>query len=254
MARSGALASEALRAAKEVARELAADGADAVVLMGSWVRGDAYPESDIDVDAIGRGPRYRLSRRGRFLVAVSWRTSAAWRRAFRDPASVGGAIPGWRGARVLHDPRGVARALKEQAARWTWDALGGRADAWVAEEITGYAEEVHKLVGNLALRRPSVAAVQRSILALRMAPLLAVRHRILYETENRLWDLVAARMGSRWRRSQVAALGIGGESLSRSCRAALALYALAAADVASLLDRRQRHVVAHACALAGRPL
>jgi len=112
VARSGALASEALRAAKEVARELAADGADAVVLMGSWVRGDAYPESDIDVDAIGRGLRYRLSRRGRFLVAVSWRTSAAWRRAFRDPASVGGAIPGWRGARVLHDPRGVARALK----------------------------------------------------------------------------------------------------------------------------------------------
>ncbi|MEK6850985.1 MAG: nucleotidyltransferase domain-containing protein, partial [Candidatus Thermoplasmatota archaeon] len=142
----------ALQTAKGIARDLAAEGAEAVVLMGSWVRGDAHRESDLDVDAIGQGPFYRLERRGPFLVAVSWRTAAAWRRTFRDPASVGGAILGWRCARILHDPRGVARALKDDARGWTWASLGDRADAWVAEELAGYAEEVHKLVANLALR------------------------------------------------------------------------------------------------------
>lgn len=233
-----------------MARELATRGAEAVVLMGSWVRGDAHRESDLDVHAIGRGPLYRLERRGEFLVAVSWRTAASWRRAFRDPAAVGGAVPGWRRARILHDPRGVARRLKEEARRWTWARLGRRADAWAAEELTGYAEEVHRLVGSLALRRPWAAAVQRSVLALRMAPILAVRRRILYETENRLWDLVAAKMGPRWRRAQAAALGVGGEPLEEGCRAALELFAMAARDLGPLLDRRQKAVVARACEVA----
>jgi len=244
----------ALHTAKAVARELAAEGAEAVVLMGSWVRGDAHRESDLDVNAIGRGTFYRLERRGPFLVSTSWRTAAAWRKTFRDPASVGGAIPGWRRARILYDPRGVARALKDAARQWTWAILGDRADAWVAEEITGYAEEAHRLVGNLATRRPWAAAVQRSVLALRMAPILAVRHRILYETENRLWDLVAAKMGTRWRRAQGAALGVGGESLRVGCVAALELFVLAARDVKPLLDHRQTAVVAHACDVAGHAL
>jgi hypothetical protein len=233
---------------------LAAEDAEAVVLMGSWVRGDANRESDLDVNAIGRGTFYRLDRRGSFLVSTSWRTAAAWRRTFRHPVSVGGAIPGWRRARILHDPRGVARALKDDARRWTWAILGGRADAWVAEELTGYAEEVHKLVANLALRRWWAAAVQRSVLALRMAPILAVRHRILYETENRLWDLVAVKMGPRWRGTQSAALGVGGESLREGCEAALELFVLAARDVKPLLDHRQMTVVAHACRLAGHAM
>jgi hypothetical protein len=244
----------ALQTAKGIARELAAEGAEAVILMGSWVRGDAHRESDLDMDAIGRGPFYRLERRGPFLVAVSWRTAAAGRGAFRDPAAGGGAVPGWRCARILHDPRGVARALKDDARRWRWASVGSRADAWVAEEFTGYAEEVHKLFANLALRRPWAAAVQRSVLALRMAPILAVRHHILYETENRLWDLVAAKMGPRWRRAQAAAFGVGGESLREGCAAALELFVLAARDVKPLLDHRQMAVVAHACELAGHSM
>ena len=249
-----AVRAAALRTASEVAGELASKGAQAVVLMGSWVRGDAHRESDLDVDAIGRGPYYRLHRRGDFLVAVSWRTAASWRRAFRDPGSAGGAVPGWRRADILLDSNGIARSLQDEARLWTWDLLGNRADRWVAEELTGYAEEVHKLVANRALRRSWAAAVQRSVLALRMAGLLSVRRRILYETENRLWGLVGARMGRRWRRAQSAALGTGGESLRESCDAALELYAMAAKDIEPVLDRRQRAVVAHACALAGHPL
>lgn len=75
--------------------------------------------------------------------------------------------------------------------------LGKSVERWVAEELTSYAEEVHKLVGNLQLKRKSAAAVQRSLLAIYMSPILAVHHRILYNTENQLWDLVSKRMGKK---------------------------------------------------------
>ncbi|HEV2745545.1 MAG TPA: hypothetical protein VGV91_20495 [Rubrobacter sp.] len=65
----------------------------------------------------------------------------------------------------------------------------------MAEEITSLAEEVHKLVAALRDGHRTVAAVQRSVLALRPAQVLGVHRRILYGSENRLWDLVADAMG-----------------------------------------------------------
>jgi hypothetical protein len=132
--------------------------------------------------------------------------------------------------------------------------LGKQADRWVAEEITGYAEEVHRLVGNLQLQRRSAAGVQRSVLAICMAKILGVHLRILYDTENRLWDLVSARMGAKWAQLQSDALGEGGQSFEETCMAALQLFVLAAQEVRNLLDQRQYQVVAHACEIAGQSL
>ncbi|MGH2584731.1 MAG: hypothetical protein ACRDJE_07430, partial [Dehalococcoidia bacterium] len=111
--------------------------------------------------------------------------------------------------------------------------------------------EVHKLVNSLAAGNRWMAAVQRSLLALRMAPILAVQHGLLYETENRLWDLIAERMGSEWRALQSAAFAENGEPLEESCTAALALYAHTVAETRHLLTTEQKAVVAHACRLAG---
>ncbi len=44
--------------------------------------------------------------------------------------------------------------------------------------MTGWAEEVHKLVENPQLSRKMAAAVQRSVHTLRLAVILAVHHRI----------------------------------------------------------------------------
>jgi len=252
-----AMVPEALNLAHEMACELASQGAKAVLLTGSHVRGEAYPESDVDILILGNGPggkSYWPSLRMGFLVSVSWRTVDDVRESFTKPQEVGEIIPAIRGALAVHDPDGLAAELKGEAEAWRWDAISDRCDAWVADEITGYAEEVHRLLGNLKIGRVWVAAVQRFVLACRMGTIMAVHRRILYETENRLWDLVAEAMGGHWTRVQGAAFGAGNEGFAETCRAALELYALAASEVKHLLDGNQYGIVAHACAMAGHPL
>jgi hypothetical protein len=242
----------ALPVAREAARDLAMDGAEAVVLVGSRARGDAGPESDLDLLAVG--PREfsgRLERRGGFLVSSSSRPLEGHRWALADPGSVCTDVPGWREAVVLHDPQEIAAALISGARAWTWAPLQERCDRWVAEEISSFAEEVHKLAAALDHENRSGAAVQRSLLAMRLAPVLAVHHRILYGSENRLWDLVSDAMGEEWRKTQHPAFGLGGETFDETCAAALRLYGLAGGTVEHLFDERQERVVRHALWIAG---
>ena len=241
----------ALSVAREVAEGFAEGGAEAVVLVGSHARGDAGLESDVDVLAVGpREFSFGLERRGGLLVSASSRPAGAYRAELIDPGSVCAAVPGWREAVVLHDPSGIAASLIEDAKAWTWEPLAERCDRWVAEKTVSFAEEVHKLVAALRRGNSSMAAVQRSLLAIHLSPILAVHHRTLYGSENALWDLVGSTMGEEWRQAQSSALGINDETFEEKFRAALKLYGLAADEVKHLLDNRQERVVSEACKLA----
>lgn len=250
-----ALVDAAMETARQVAAELMDGGASAVVLMGSFARGDATPQSDIDLYAIGEGPHYRLERREPFLVSVSWRTGEEIRKRFRTPSAAFGLVPGWRSAVILSDPQGIAARLQSEARKWSMEMLDQSAcDRWVAEEITGFAEEIHKLVSYRESEDRLVVAVNRSILALRLAVPLAVHRRLLYETENHLWTLVNEALGKRWADAQSRAFGMAGETLDETVQATCEMFALACQDVGGLLDARQRAVVEHACRIAGFPL
>lgn len=242
----------AIRIANGAVSGLVAAGAGAVVLTGSHARGEAGELSDIDLHVIGVGPAYRLEERDGRIVSISWHTVDNVLASFLSPASAGAVVPGWRSAVILHDPAGVASNLVERARGWTWHDIGGEAlDAWVANELTGLAEEVLKLVQMLELDRVTAAAVQRNVLALRVPVVMATHLRLLYDSENVLWDLVAASMGSEWYDLQAMAFGSEGKSFRETCIASLRLYALACDEVAALLDARQRDVVSSAIRALG---
>ena len=106
----------ALAVARQVAAELAEDGAGAAVLVGSHARGDAGLESDVDVLVVGPLTFiFRLERRAGLLVSASPQPFEAYRREMADPRSVCTVVPGWREALVIHDPEGKAGALIEEA-------------------------------------------------------------------------------------------------------------------------------------------
>jgi predicted nucleotidyltransferase len=245
---------EAVTVAARVATHLLDQGAKAVIIAGSFVLGEATRDSDIDLYVIGIGPDYQLFRRGGFLISISYRTPDAVRSSFREPLQVGSVIPGWRQAVILEDPEGLARELQREAEQWTWDVVGAEScDRAVAEEIVGLAEEVHKLVASCDARRTWLAAVQRNVLASHLAFPLSIYFRILYGSENLLWELVASRMNERWKRVQENALGLEC-AFQDSCAAALELYWMAVRETWELMSSEQREVVAHACLLAGYDL
>lgn len=241
----------ALEIADGVAAELESLGAAAVVLMGSFARGTQGPHSDLDIVAIGPASDAWLEIRDGLLVSVSVATPDEIEYAFLRPERVGCFIPGWRDAVILRDRDGSAARNIRRAREWSWDELDAAAcDRHVARELCGLAEEAHKLVNLLLAGNPTGAAIQRNLLATRLAVILAVHLRLLYDSENDLWTLVNERMGPEWANVQARALGLGGEAFAITCNAALELYRLACAAARQLFDERQLAVVERALAVA----
>ncbi len=230
--------------AETLAASLAERGAVAVAVVGSHARGDAGPDSDLDLAVVGVGPHYRLEAHDTTLVSIGWATEDEQRRRLYDPAWLGTHVTGWREAVAVFDPDGIAESIQAEATAWTWDGVAAECDRWAADELTGLAEEVLKLRASLREGRVTTASVQRSILSLRLAKLVAVRRRILYGSENGLWDEVSAAVGAEWTAAQRAALGLDGATWESSCHAALDLYAQAVAELATVLDDDQREVIA----------
>ena len=244
---------EVMRAARDVADRLVKARAEAVALVGSRARGDVHDHSDLDLISVGRGPVRRLEVHEPYVVSVQWQTPVQVRDGFSNLADLS-PVPGWRRAVIVYDPKKTAAGLKREALAWSWDALGARADAWVAEQVTDYAEEVFQLVGSLRATRYSAAAVQRSVLALRLPRVIAVHRRTLYDGDSQLYEAICAALGEPWRRAHRRALGVQAETLEQTCGAALELYALAAEETKQLMDDRQFAVVRGACTAAGFPI
>jgi hypothetical protein len=182
------------------------------------------------------------------MFVISWQTPSAIRSSYRDPATLGAAVPAWRSATALYDPQGIAADLIEEAQRWSWKTVGDAVDSYVADGIVGLAEEIYKVVAGILFDERRMSAVNRAVLALRLAHLVALRRGLLWESENVLWDMVADELGAEWATDQDAALGLGDVPTAEQTRAALTLYARAAREIAPLLDERQREVVRGAIA------
>lgn len=239
------------RLVSPLVNELIADGVEAVAVGGSRVRGAATRYSDLDVFAVGTRDLDGICRVvDGVLVVVACLPREVYRADFRDPAYLTW-VPAWRQAEIVYDPDGIAAELRAEADTWTWDVVGGeRCDRWVAEQVTSYAEEVHKLASGVELGDSMLSAVQRTVLPLRMPAVMAVHRRVLYESENELWECICAELGSDWRRAFTHAVGAAGSDPAEANAAALKLYRLAAKEATNVFDDRQRVVVELALTLA----
>jgi len=229
-------------------------GAKAVVLAGSWARGDAHRESDIDLWVFGLPPGTEILWREPFMVTVAKTSEGSERRKLRSPPDVGGAVPGWRVAVPIRDPDRLAERLKTEAGAFRWTMISRRCDRWVAEQIVGWAEEAVKLVRALGAGNFTTAAVQRNLLADHLGFIMAIDRRVFWDSENEFWERIGRRVGGAWARAQRKALGTPSAGIEESCEAALALYALTAEAVWKRLDPQQRAIVSNTCRVAGRPL
>jgi hypothetical protein len=237
---------------KPLVDQLVSEGAAVVYLAGSRARRDTGPHSDIDIGALAETSRsvpwsFRMFEG--FLTSVVWSSFASVRKSFNNPAVVGAAVPGWRNAVLLYDPRGSGAELARTARSWSWEQVAESCDEWAAATLTQLGEEVHKLFNALEAGDETMAASRRNLLAGRVPLLLSVRHRILYDTEKALYSLVADALGDDYRQDQRAALAVDGQAFEETVRGALAMYVRAAAECATVLDADQASVAKAALAL-----
>lgn len=234
------------RLAETIAEELAEDGAEAVVLVGSHTNGTASPSSDLDLAVVGEGPPNRLEVRDGTLVSIGRAPADVQRARLYEPDWLATHVPGWRSAVLLHDPHGVAAELQNLARSWAWALVEADCNAWVVGWIVGLSEEVQKLATAVASGDRALAAVQRFVVAVRLVRVVAVHRRILYGSENALWRDVPTQLGPEWERGFASALGIEPDDDDAAVAGAMRLFELAAAEVSALLDQRQRDVIDHA--------
>ncbi len=147
--------------AHRAVQKLVGEGARAVVIVGSHARGEAGPESDLDLFAVGPDsylPRLILYKD--LVISASMQPFETHRESFGQPELLCTAVPGWRDTLVLYDPEGLAVGLVREAQEWSWIPHRRRCDEWVAEEITLRSETACKLAATLSVGYRQVAAAK----------------------------------------------------------------------------------------------
>ncbi|CAA9582213.1 MAG: hypothetical protein AVDCRST_MAG86-3001 [uncultured Truepera sp.] len=225
----------------------------AVLLVGSYARGDAGPYSDVDILRLTPSPlpEVRSHLWQDKLVNVTDadpETSEAW---FTEPEQAVEVVLGLRDARVLLDREGAAEALVARARAFVWTPeLQEKADRWASTQLASWSEEAHK--GLAGLQSGSVGKLLNAQFGLSwgLAKTVRVQRGLLFSNDNAfLTDLQSAFAGTRWLGLLHDVYGLTGLTLPQQVRAGLNLYALTAELLKEVLQARDRPVITHTVAL-----
>jgi hypothetical protein len=198
-----------------VIRQIARPETVGITVSGSYARGDENAFSDVDlqhyVTALAEGESdYVLKVIDGHLVSIKTLTIAEERAALRKPHKAIWALPGLTQAKILLDKTGEVTALTQDAAQVKWSDLQSPANAYASEELMGYAEEAHKILGGLASANESAVlyAVWGMLGGLLQA--LAIQRGLMIYSENAYFDIVQDSAGrdSAWTRAFRTAAGL----------------------------------------------
>lgn len=213
----------------QVAKLTAADTVG-FLLAGSHARDDASDVSDIDLmKFVNELPatadeRYVVSLVEGNLLCVTVTTAAAKLTELRRPETAIWAVPGITQARILADPQGILENLKREAARCDWTSLRPQADAYATNELSGLAEEAHKLLA--AGRDADSSSAEYAILGMLLGctRVAAVKLGIMIPSENAYFKVVREVVGydSTWSTNHLRLLA--GGTLPDRIKAGLSLY------------------------------
>jgi len=248
----------------QLARGFDGPGIRAIVLKGSFARGDAGPFSDIDLMCLTDGQpgspveahSYLVDDR---LVVVSYVSPAQVEEWFSRPEVALEVMVGLRTAGPLLDREGIFAAVQERARAFVWDAsMQAAGRAYVSEEMAGWVEEVHKALQGLlpTSDEPPRAYDTGRLLNARfgltwgLSRVLAVHRGIFQTTGNSLYEDIEAALGpdSEWVLLRRIAYGIENAygrapGVRDQIDAGLRLYVLTAQMVDDALQPAHRTLV-----------
>ena len=199
---------------RQLTRELVDDNTEALGLTGSHARGDAGPDSDVDLwhflHSLPQDPvaRYTLRMVEGQLVSISLRRLAEEAALMRAPATAIAVVPGFRQMRALHDPQGALARVIDEARAFEWASLRSAAVLQAGHELCGNAEEVGKLLDAPAQGNEETALFWLNALIFGLLRALSLGLGLLIETENRQIQQLQTTVGvdSAWSHELRAAL------------------------------------------------
>ena len=230
-----------------------ASGVTAIILMGSYARGDAGPFSDVDLvrfksneeEIPGSGTHLIDG----FFVVVSDVSPSQVDTWFTNPEEATECIAGLRTARPLWDPEGYFKAIQKRASEFVWNSsLQDKANAYAGSQMVGWIEEVQK--GLEGLRRGDEGRMLNAKHGFTwgMTRIMRVYRGVLISGDNASYTEVAQSMGtdSEWAVLSRRAFGLEPIPLAEQIRAGLRLYALTFEMLADNLRPEDKELIAEA--------
>jgi predicted nucleotidyltransferase len=141
----------------------------AIILHGSYARGDAVPPySDIDlVRILYETPERKQLKRfiwyGGYLLNLSSRPLSVYKEWLTLPQEAIFRISTIRDAHILLDKDGTFRAFQQETLTWQWEPLQVAADAFASQLIVELSETILRILGALRFQK-TVMLVQRILL------------------------------------------------------------------------------------------
>ena len=222
-----------------IAKRYRSTGVLAIVLMGSFARGDSGPYSDVDIVRFRDSDLKRESVETHLIdeqfVVVSDVGPAKVSEWFSKPEEATTSIAGLRAARPLWDPNAHFEGIKNRAIAFVWDAeMQDKADAYASEAMVGWIEEAQK--GLEGLRRHDIGRMlnARYGLSWGLTKVMRVQRGVLISGDNASYSEVLADIGTEsvWAELSRHAFGLTGLPLSDQVKAGLRLYV----ETARMLD------------------
>jgi hypothetical protein len=232
----------------QLARRFDVPGMHSVALVGSHVRGEAGPYSDIDLVRFLGQDTESLPDSGSHLVdgrlvVVSDVRPADIETWFSHPEKALNHIPGLRQARPLLDRDGRLARLQQRAEAFTWDEeIQARANAWASEQMVGWIEEVHK--GLEGLRRNNIGRLLNARFGLSwgLSRVMQVQRGVFLSGDNDFFTAVEEAIGrdTEWARLRRIVFSVEGPgdspaTLHEQVIAGLRLYVVTAEMLVGIL-------------------
>jgi predicted nucleotidyltransferase len=246
--------------------ELDNDAVRAIILRGSYARGDASSYSDLDFTRFVKEPPAALQarrftyREGR-LISVSTRTLDQERKRLAAPEEAVFVVEGLREARILLDKDGAFEALQQEARAFSWEPLQAAANAYASRQLMLHTEYVHKILRALLLHDEFALSEIALELLFILTDVVVVQRGILIRSGNTYFRQAEEAIGrdSAWTHYHRLVAGIKDDSsqaITNEIRgvAVLRLYQETVKLLRSILSPEHRDVVEESMVVIDRAL
>lgn len=188
----------------------------AIILHGSYARGDAIPPySDIDLVRIlqetrKKNEQKRFTYYDNYLIGISSRPLSVYRERFMMPEKAIFVVPGIREAHILLEKDGEFSVLQQEAQAWRWEPLQAEADAYASHLMMEQSEIVLKLLRALVLHDPVALSDMLLDLFSAVTEAIAVQRGVLVLSGNTYFHQVQEAIGldSMWTHYHLLTVGI----------------------------------------------